>query len=304
MIITLSGANGFRLQQELRKLVQNFTKEHGDFGLERLSAGEVEYPRLLESVQAMPFLTPRQLVVISNPASNKDLAEKITDLLAGVNDQTDVIFVEPKFDKRSSLYKTFKKETDFREFNELDEQGLARWLIGAAKQAGGEISSGDARYLVQRVSADQLKLSSELAKLLSYNPKITQESIDLLTVISPQSTVFELLDAAFGGNKKRSLQLYQEQRQQKVEPQAILAMLAWQLHVLAVVKTAGDKPVDQIAKESKLNPFVVRKSASLARAITLQDLRRLVDDTLTLDVRLKSETIDADSALQNLLISL
>ena len=304
MITTLSGANTYLLNQELKKRVQSFTAEYGDFGLERLSAGEVPYVRLLESVQSMPFLTPKQLVIISEPTGNKDLAEKISDLLAGTNEQTDVIFIETKFDKRSSLYKTLKKETEFKEFNELDEQGIVRWLTPEAMQAAVELSTSDARYLVQRVGLSQLRLNNELIKLSNFSPKITRESIDLLTASNPQSTVFELLDAAFGGNKQRALQLYQEQRQQKVEPQAILAMLAWQLHVLSVVKTAGDKSVEQIAKESKLNPFVVRKSVSLSRSVSLGELRQLVTDTLALDLRLKSEAIDADSALQNLLISL
>src|SRR3546814_19438404 len=63
-------------------------------------------------------------------------------------------------------------------------------------------------------------------------------SSDLLT---PQSTIFELLDAALSGNTRRALELYEEQRSMKVEPQQIIAMLAWQLHVLAVVKAAGER---------------------------------------------------------------
>lgn len=304
MIRTLSGANSFLLQHQLRQLIQLFIAEHGEFGLERLSAAEAEYAKLLEAAQAMAFLAPKRLVVISDVASNKDLSEKISDFLSLVNDQTDIIFVESKFDKRSSLYKTLKKESDFTEFAELDEQGLAKWLVSEAKNQAGEISINDARYLVQRTGINQLRLSNELAKLLSYGPKVSRSSIDLLTSPNPQSTVFELLDAAFSGNKKRALQLYQEQRQQKVEPQAILAMLAWQLHVLAVVKTSNGKSPEQIAKDSKLNPFVVRKSAGLVRSISSSQLKELVHHTLQLDIRLKSESLDADTALQNLLISL
>ncbi len=72
--------------------------------------------------------------------------------------------------------------------------------------------SKDAKYLVMRVGANQQTLSNELAKLLSYDKAITRQTIDLLTEQTPQSTIFELLDAAFAGNSKKAMELYAEQR--------------------------------------------------------------------------------------------
>ncbi len=304
MILTLTGTNSFLLRDELRKRTAAFVQAYGDFGLERLSAEETEYPRLLESVQAMPFLAEKRMVIIDAPAANKQLAEHIEQFLDAVNEQTDLLLVEPKFDKRSSMYKTLKKQTDFTEYGELDEVGLARWLGVEAKSQGGGISSQDARYLVQRVGTNQLRLSNELAKLLSYDDTVTRQSIEHLTVQTPQSTTFELLEAAFAGNAKRTLALYDEQRRQKVEPQAILALLAWQLHALAVVKAAGNTPANDVASQAKLNPFVVRKTQPLARSIEGSKLKQLIHQALELDIRLKSEVIDADAALQELLIAI
>lgn len=158
--------------------------------------------------------------------------------------------------------------------------------------------------MVQRVGANQLRVGNEIDKLLSYRPAITKSSIDLLTEQTPQSTIFQLLDAALAGNVKLAMNLYMDQRRQKVEPQAILALLAWQLHVLAVTKTAGNTPLEQIAKDAKINPFVVRKAAGAVRNISLSELKKLIHQTLVLDVRLKRESIDADEAVQNLLLTI
>jgi len=304
MITTLTGDNSFLLTNKLKELTQAFTQEHGDFAVERLDASSAEYTRIQEAVAAMPFLASKRLVIIDGVAGNKELSEHINTFLDSVNDQTEVLLVEPKFDKRSSLYKTLKKSTEFFECSELDESGLSRWLMETAKADGGEISSSDARYLVQRTGINQQKLSMELAKLLSYQPKVTRATIDLLTEKTIQSTVFELIDAAFRGNKKRALELYEEQRKLKVEPQAILALLGWQLHVLAVVKVAKGKSAQEIASESKLNPYVVRKSGGLMQNVSLAQLKANIERTLELDVRLKSEGLDADEALKNLLIQL
>ncbi len=134
--------------------------------------------------------------------------------------------------------------------------------------------------------------------------RLIASTIDLLTEPAPQSTIFQLLEAAFAGRTRTALKLYAEQRAQKVEPAQIIAMLAWQLHVLAVIKTAGDKTSDQIAREAKLNPFVVRKSQNIARDLTLAELKKLISDLLKIDVAMKRTAIDADEALQHYLMTL
>ena len=43
MILVLTGSNDFARQSELKKLTAAFIKEYGDFGLEVLEAGNVEF---------------------------------------------------------------------------------------------------------------------------------------------------------------------------------------------------------------------------------------------------------------------
>ena len=81
-------------------------------------------------------------------------------------------------------------------------------------------------------------------------------------------------------------------------------MLAWQLHVLAIIKTAGDRSADQIAKDARLNPFVVRKSQNIARNLTPQELRTKISELLTIDTGSKRTNLDADEALQHYLLTL
>ncbi|HTE22378.1 MAG TPA: DNA polymerase III subunit delta [Candidatus Limnocylindria bacterium] len=301
MITTLTGANSFLLRHELNQLISDFVAEYTDMGLERLDGEEVSYDRMREALESLPFLASKKLVVLRSPGANKEFTEKAPELLSNVGDMTDVVIVEPKLDKRLAYYKFLKKNSEFKEFSDLDESSLSRWLVEQVTMQGGSLAQTDARYLVGRVAGGQQLLANELAKLLSYNPTVTRQTIDLLTDRTPQSTIFELLDAAMGGRSRQALELYQEQRAMKVEPQQIIALLAWQLHVLAVVKAAGDRDPAVIAREAKLNPFVVRKTQSLASRMNLPQIKKLIHDTLTLDIRLKSEPIDADEALQNLL---
>lgn len=305
MVITLTGANRFELQRELDGLVRAFLAEHDEFGLERIDGEEAEYDRLSEALTSLPFLADKKLVILRTPGANKQFAENIEALLSGVPESTDAVLVEPKLDKRSAYYKHLKKVTDYREFAELDANGLARWATEAAKAKGGNLSMGDARYLVDRVGASQQLLDQEIDKLILYKADITRQSIEALTEMAPQSTVFELLEAAFGGNSRRAMALYAEQRALKVEPQQIIAMLAWQLHIVALVKTAGNgRTPDAIAKEAKVSPYVVKKSGGIARSLSLAELKDQIASLLDIDRRLKRESLDADEALQAYILAL
>jgi DNA polymerase-3 subunit delta len=230
--------------------------------------------------------------------------ERAERLLQELPETTDLILAEPKLDKRSSYYKLIKKATDFREFGELDEGGLTRWLSATAKDKGGSVSAADARLLIERVGTSQQILASELEKLLLYSSEVTRQSIELLTDKTPQGTIFELLEVAFSGHTRRALELYREQREQKVDPSQIIAMIAWQLRVLALIKTAGARSRADIASAARLNPYVVGKSQTVAARLSLAQLKRLIAELLAIDVRSKRQNIDLDEALQNYLLQL
>lgn len=304
MVVTLTGANDFARQQALKTLVALFVAEHGDMALERLDGEEVAVDRLRASVESLPFLTARKLVVLREPSKQKAFSDAIEAILVAVAETTDVIIVEPKLDKRSAYYKILKKQTDFRDFPELDGQNLVKWVVGYVAEQGGTITGEDARFLVDRLGANQQLLQSELDKLIQSAPEITRTAIELHTEPTPQSTIFELLDAAFSGNPARALQLYREQRALKVEPLAIMAMLVWQMHVVTVVKAAGSRSSEDTAREAKISPFVVRKTQQIARKLTGTHIKTLISDLLRLDIRLKTTAIDADEALEHYLLKI
>lgn len=302
MITTITGSNSYAVNDSLQKLISSFVQENGDFGLDRVDASEKDFESIVDSIGGLPFLSPKKMVVLKDASSNKEFSEKIEQLAKQIPDTNEVIIVEAKLDKRSKYYSYLKKSTEFNEFNELDENGLVNWIKKYAQDAGGEISATDAKYLVELVGVNQLRVTKELDKLLTYEPKINRDSIDELVEPTPQTTIFQLLDATFNNEEERIIKIYKEQRTQKVEPQQVIAMLTWQFGVLSIVKTAESSDVNKIAKDANLNPFVVRKTMSLSRKISYHQLKELVRELLKLDVTLKTKPINADQALINYLL--
>ena len=304
MIITLSGPNDYLIISELHRLLSDFSTINGDMAVEKLFADEVDYQKIYDALTSLPFLSAKKMVVIWNPSTNSQFSDNAEYLLGNLADSTEVIFVESKIDKRSSLYKLLKKQTDYREFPELDANSLVHWLVNLAKTQNASISETNARFLVERLGLNQQMLFSELNKVALYDKNITRESIEVTTEPIPQSSMFELLNSVFSANSKKALVLYQEQRDLKQEPQKIISMLVWQFHIIAIIKAAKQLSVEQIAKDSKINPYVISKTSTMTSKITLSQLRHMIRDLLELDVRLKTESIDADEALKLYILSL
>jgi DNA polymerase-3 subunit delta len=303
VIIVLTGENEVLRQEALRQIVERFITEYTDMGLERLDGDEVDNLRIREAAQSLPFLAARKLVVLRAPSANKEFVETFERFVDTIAETNDVVLVEPKLDKRLAYYKQLKKLTDFREFAVLTGNDLARYLSDYAKTQGGSLNTADATALIDRVGTNQLVLRNEVDKLVAYAPEVTRKSIELLIDRTVQSSIFELLDAAFAGNSVRAMKLYDEQRDMRVEPQQIIAMLVWQLHILAIVKAATGRSTDTIAKEARLNPFTVRKTLELARRISPVQLKKLIHDLRTFDVRLKSENLNADEVVRYYLLA-
>lgn len=303
-IISLVGPNTYLLDQNLAKLKQDFIAKHTELAVEVLDGEETRLEQIKQTLESPSFLSPKKMVIIKRLGNNKKSAENLEEILSLPDDATTLVLVEPKPDKRSVFYKALKAKTSFEESKELDEATLAKWLVLEAENSGVTLSSSDARFLIERVGLSQQTLHNELTKLLDYQSKITKKDIEALTEASMSGTIFNLLDASFAGNKKRTMELYNSQRAQKVEPPIILSMLVWQLHIVAIVKAGGEKSPDVIAKESGLSPFVVSKSKRIADKLTRTELRELLRRLSALDAQIKTEVIDIDDALKNFLLEL
>lgn len=304
MVITLTGNNVFALRQRLDELTSKFISEHGDLALERIDGSDSSFRAVLETVQSLPFLAPKKMVVLRDAGANKDIAENIEQIISASGDSTDLVIYDSEPDKRTAYFKTLQKHTQIESFSEMDAPGLGRWLVEEAQRQGGELNIANASYLVERLGADQQLLSRELDKLLLYNPKISRDDIELLTESTPQSKIFELLDAAFGGNKERALRLYEEQRIQKVEPQAIMAMLIWQLSLLATVKLGSSRSEATIAADTGMKPYPISKAAGLADKLGGAKLKAMVSDLFQIDWQSKTSSLDLDEALKTYIVTL
>lgn len=290
MVLTLTGQNEFAIKQALGMLVDGFVTKFGPHGHERIDGETFEPQNLASLLQGASLFAPERLVVLRDAAKNKPLWEALGEWVSKVPAETTLIIVEPAIDKRTKTYKTLKAKSDFKEFGVPSDGELVQWLQTRAKELGAEIARAEAQYLVERTSRDQWRLSQEIEKLAHHTP-VTRQIIDELVEPSPEGTAFELLDAALAGNSGRVVTLVASLRYQE-DPYKLFGLLASQVHTLATVAVAGTRSADQVAQDSGLHPFVVRKTVGVAQKLGQKRIQQIVEDAATCDMQLKSTGAD------------
>lgn len=295
MVVVLTGSNSYLLQKSLHELIAEFTKKSGD-SIERFDGTEItNADNVLDAVRSVSFLEPKKMVVVRDFSQSKDLAEKIETIVDQTADSTELVLVDPKLDKRTAMYKYLKKSCDVKSFDMVQPYELERWLADEAKKLGSKISSSDIRFLIERVGPNQQLLGQELSKLALNSSEITKSTIEELVEPTPQSKVFDMLDALFNGDAKRAQDLYEDQRSQGEEPQKLLAMITWQLQQLTYAVFAPVKSVDSLVAAG-MSPYSAQKALVMAKRISKSDMKFFITELADIDMQSKTNA-DIESAL-------
>ncbi len=275
-------------------MMADFAAEYGDFAIERVDAESISLDQAIDMVRSLPFLAQKKLVIIKDPLVNKDLVEGIERLIKTVADTTELVLLIQTADKRSAAYKLLQKSTTFEIYKTPELSTLVQETMLMFESKGIKVSRSDVDYLIAKTGQDQQRIAHEVQKLSNYSDAITRKDIDALVHQSLQSKIFDLVDAVFRGDRDSSLRLYQEQRLQKVEPQAIFGLVVWQLAVIGAIATASSEEQSKLG----LSPFVIKKGSSIVRKSGKDTIVAAIRLLARLDTDMKSYVIDADYAMR------
>ena len=305
MITVFIGDNVTERDKYYINYVKQFTSLSGDLAIDNLNADELTYSKFIDAVTTLPFLSNKRMVIVKYLSNNKEVAEKFDLVAKRIADSTELVIVETRLDNRSIYAKTLKKiANNYNVLTSLEGEELTKWLINEISFKNGKITKKDATYLIDRLGHNQQIVYSEIDKLLLYDLNVTQQTIDIMTKSTPSSSVFNMLDALMQGKLDKASLIYDEQRQQGIEPLAIMGMINWQLNILAnIVVGAGDSS-DVIAKRAKISPYVVKKNINVNRKLSKTKLIELLDLAISTDFKIKTGKLKPDQAVHTLLIQI
>ena len=139
------------------------------------------------------------------------LNEQIETMLTTQRDQLNpdniIVFVSPKADKRKKFYKFIAEKCEIKTFSSPDIRTLPAFVASefttalSPEYASVKLNSELANLFIIRVGTDERRLAREAQKLadaISSGMDLNAETIELITVASPEANTFGITDALIG----------------------------------------------------------------------------------------------------------
>ena len=166
-----------------------------------------------ENIYSKSFFENEKLILIS------DVSDKILNLIeeiiaSNINDVV-IILIAKRLDKKSKLRNYFEKEkivliVPFYEDTPQTLLSIAKKILFENKI---NLSSENINLIIERSQGDRINLKNELQKIINLsqnNKKLELEDILKLTNLSENYSAGELVDNCLSKNKKRTLNILNE----------------------------------------------------------------------------------------------
>lgn len=289
------------------KLVKAMTVPDDNMNFTVFEGKNIEVGKVIDLAQTLPFLAPRRVILIENSGFFKSSQEQLAEYMKEIPEDTYFIFCEKEVDKRSKLYKAVKNEGYISEFGIQDEATLQKWILQLVAKEKKQISRQAMELFLSKTGTDMANIQSEFEKLACYTmdkDAIMPEDVEAICTERVQNRIFDMVEAVAGRRQKQALSLYYDLIALKEPPMRILFMIARHFNLLMQTKSYLLRRMDQrmIAEKMSLAPFIVRKYMNQASKFELSFLRRMVEECVDAEERVKKGKMTDIIAVEMLII--
>ncbi len=254
----------------------------------------------------------------SSPAEFKKafLSEANKNIISSVVKSNDVIlfYEEKEVPEKDALFIFLNRQGKCQEFKLLDSQNLKKWIEKEFFIYKSKINPKAVQTLIDFVGNNLWQMSNEIKKLASYKMDknvdetsshlhparvIEVEDVELLVKSKIEADIFKTIDALAVKNKKQAILLIHKHLERGDNPLYLFSMINFQFRNLLIIKDLIEKgrPFYSLAKETRLHPYVVKKTYSQAQKFTIQELKKIYQKFFQIDLKIKTGQINASSAL-------
>lgn len=282
---------------------------------------------VVDLLQTMPFMAEHRVVIVENSGwlskaggsdgeentedtknGNKDQFSMLTDAIKNLSEDTVIIFVEEKADKRSKIYKTITQKGIVEEYAEQTDDQLARWLTNMAKASGKTMSPQAAYYLVNECGKDMLLLTHEMEKLTAWaleKPEITEADIDTVCTHQINNKIFDMISAIAVHRQKEALKLYYDLLTLRESPFHILTLMVRQYTQMLAIKDGmlRNEPAALTGSKIGMQDWLAKKTADQVRRMDIKEIRKNLEACAKADEDIKNGNIVDNMSVELLIIS-
>lgn len=207
-----------------------------------------------------------------------------------------IIWIEGKVDTRKKLGKFLKKEKRIISFEEGKPWQTEEWVRNFLKSLSFKLTNDQIVLLVNLSENNKWIIRSELNKVDIYcknhsKSEVSDSEFEDILGISASGNVWNLMDSI--GSKKISAAMEEVEKIMRFNDmsQYIISMINRELQLIFDVKYVKEKGVD--SKSLGLHPFVLKKTIEKTRNYSFEEIKKLIDSLMNLDLSIKSGEVNS-----------
>jgi DNA polymerase-3 subunit delta len=317
-IFFLHGNDEFAINRKIREFESDFSDPTtAGMNTARLEARTMTENDLNNAVNAMPFLAPKRLVILSNPSgkyNNPSSRKKFGEFLSSAPDTAKLVIhelMEPKEIEKHWLVKWAAKNSSLVKLQTFflpKQRDMPGWIINEVKNQSGQIEPAAAAKLAEMTGVDTRQAGMEIAKVLAYvnwGRPVRGSDVEAVCIVTSQQSVFDFVDALSQGNGKVAQKLLHRLLENE-DPFSLWGMVVRQFRLLIqareILDGRGNK--DDVARALGVHPFVAEKTTGQAGRFSIQSLENIYHRLLKIDEGVKTSQITLDLALDTLIVEL
>lgn len=324
MLIFLFGEDDFRSHQKTLELKNKFLQsDKSGSGLSAFDfQDKISVNKVIDVLNLPNLLAPKRLVLVKNIISSgsldsqKEILEYLKKNSKTLEEDKDLIIVFWESvlpPKTNALNKFLQSRENIKKqnFEKLSGTKLNQWILKRMLELDAEakISQPALDKLLIYVGSDTNVLDKEIQKLVNFasGRMITEEDAEDLVKANLDANIFATVDALGRNDKKLAFQLLHRHLEKGDDPFYILSMFVYQFRNMLKVADFREKGITderQIAAQTKLHPYVVKKSLAQVRSLSFQKLKQIYKKLGEIDFQIKTGKIGIELALDKFVAEL
>lgn len=313
------GEESYLRESSLQKIRQMLVPSgFEEFNYHRLNGKNLSMQELTETVEAMPMMAERTLVVVTDCDIFKlgeDARNALIALLEDFPEYCCLIFVYEQIEYKSN--KVYKKLCDVLnrkarvvKFEAAERGKLIHWIRNHFRSHGQDIDVRTAEHLIFTCGTLMTGLLPEIEKISAYatHRDITVEDINAVADPILSAVVFDMTNAVTRGDYDRASDILGQLLKKHEEPFLILSVLGKELRRLYTARLALDSGKDRAWLMDLWNmrsDYPARLLMDAARKTTREWCAESLRLCEKLDKRMKSEKgFDEEGELKLFLMQL
>ena len=294
------GENEFLAERAREAVVAQVRAEQSpDVVVSTLRAGDVTEHELIDLFSPSLFGEDRLVVLTNTEDAGKEPAALILDAAMNPAPGITLIISHSGGGRQKQLATKLRKIATVHEVANLKPSERPRWVTDEFRRHGVRVTPDVVQAVLEGVGSDLRELASAISQLVADNAgNVTEAAVREYYIGVAEVSGFDIADLACSGQTQRAVASTRRALQLGTSPVALAAALSMKVSAIARLYSTMRVDAHALAGQLGMAPFVVEKTAKIARRWSSSAVSEAVIVMADLDATVKGQGGDPEYAIE------